>query len=77
MNMKEIYLRDMSKAQSEADRVQNEIFGCVSGARRHGASWAEIAEQLGTSRQAAQQRYGRYTPKPLASTDVVFSSSDK
>jgi DNA-directed RNA polymerase specialized sigma24 family protein len=31
----------------------------VNGLRGHGFSWGEIASRLGTSRQAAQQRWGR------------------
>ncbi len=31
----------------------------VNGLRGHGFSWAEIAARLGTTRQAAQQRWGK------------------
>ncbi len=31
---------------------------CVARARSAGASWAEIADRLGVSRQAAHKRYG-------------------
>ena len=31
----------------------------VDGLREHGFSWGEIAARLGTSRQNAQQRWGR------------------
>ena len=33
-------------------------YAAVAGARREGASWAAIGEQLGMTRQAAQQRFG-------------------
>lgn len=33
----------------------------VAEARQAGASWAAIGAQLGISRQAAQQRYGKGT----------------
>lgn len=37
----------------------------VAGLRAEGYSWGEISARLGTSRQAAQQRFGRATtPSP-------------
>lgn len=38
--------------------VQDAIAGWVAAARAEGLSWAQIAPALGTSKQAAQQRYG-------------------
>lgn len=37
----------------------------VGFARRAGASWSEIGDMLGCSKQAAQQRYGRAASKML------------
>jgi hypothetical protein len=34
------------------------IGDAVTGLRAHGYSWAEIAQRLGITRQAAQQRWG-------------------
>lgn len=42
-----------------AELVDGQMRVAVAQCRREGYSWAEIAERLGTSRQAAQQRYGR------------------
>ena len=39
-----------------ADRTEAAV---VRRARLQGLTWAEIAEQLGVSRQAVHQRYGR------------------
>ena len=36
---------------------------CVARARSAGASWAEIAERLGVSRQAVHKRYGPKSTK--------------
>jgi hypothetical protein len=44
--------RDLKMAQVFLQRQ-------VDAARRHGHSWAAIGFALGTSRQAAQQRFGR------------------
>lgn len=38
----------------------------VDQARTHGASWTEIGQHTGTSKQAAQQRYGK-KPEPSRS----------
>jgi hypothetical protein len=45
---------------SAHERVQRE----VQAARNHGASWREIGEALGVSRQAAQQRFGKVIERP-------------
>jgi DNA-directed RNA polymerase specialized sigma24 family protein len=46
-------LRDV---QREIDALMRQS---VAACRAEGYSWAEIAARLGTTRQAAQQRYGR------------------
>jgi hypothetical protein len=40
------------------DRAERERRDAAAQARRAGASWAQLADELGTTRQAAQQRYG-------------------
>jgi hypothetical protein len=37
---------------------QVELADAVAEAREHGHTWTQIAAMLGTSRQAAQERYG-------------------
>ncbi len=39
-------------------QVDAAITTAVTGLRAHGYSWADIGRRLGTSRQAAQQRWG-------------------
>jgi hypothetical protein len=39
--------------------VDDAIRTAIAGLRAAGYSWADIAERLGTTRQAAHQRYGR------------------
>ncbi|MGI8938046.1 MAG: hypothetical protein ACR2JF_07520 [Iamia sp.] len=48
-------LRDAVLARSDAERS---IRGAVNAARAGGLSWAAIGSMLGTSGEAARQRYG-------------------
>jgi hypothetical protein len=41
-----------------AEEIDAAMAEAVKGLRAHGYSWAEIGARLGTSRQAAQQRWG-------------------
>lgn len=43
------------------DQAEEVMRASVEQCRAEGYSWGEIAQRLGTSRQAAQQRYGRTT----------------
>ena len=43
---------------------QVELADAVAAARRHGHTWTQIAATLGTSRQAAQERYGELADRP-------------
>jgi len=52
------YLRRIGAAVSAAAANQAELAAAVDAARDHGHSWTQIATMLGTSRQAAQERYG-------------------
>jgi hypothetical protein len=36
----------------------------VAEARAHGHTWTQIAAMLGTSRKAAQERYGELAERP-------------
>lgn len=49
-------LPQLRKVQDDVDELMR---GAVAQCRAEGYSWAEIAARLGTTRQAAQQRYGR------------------
>jgi hypothetical protein len=48
----------ISQAHARLSGAEAEVTAAVTRARQHGHSWAAIAGRLGTSRQAAQQRYG-------------------
>ena len=51
---------DRIKALKEIiDLASDMIDGEVAAARANGWSWAQIAPALGSTRQGAQQRYGR------------------
>ncbi len=39
--------------------LTDDLAAAVTDAREAGATWTAIAAELGVSRQAAQQRYGR------------------
>ncbi len=41
-----------------------ELADAVSEARGHGHTWTQIAAMLGTSRQAAKERYGELAERP-------------
>jgi hypothetical protein len=45
-----------------ADHIDTAIRDAITGLRRTGYSWADIASRLGITRQAAQQRWGGDRP---------------
>lgn len=49
----------LTQAVLQRIRAEREIVDAVARAREKGSTWATIGEILGTSAQAAQQRYGR------------------
>lgn len=48
----------LQRAALARARSEREIVDAIAGARMAGISWNKIGEILGTSAQAAQQRYG-------------------
>jgi hypothetical protein len=52
----EVYL--LQRAALARARSEHEVVHAVSAARSAGVSWTKIGDTLGTSAQAAQQRYG-------------------
>lgn len=52
-------LRELAAARRQLRAVEERLRHAVEAARGHGATWADIGEVLGTSRQAAFQRFGR------------------
>ncbi len=51
-------LRRIGDAVRAVASSQVELADAVAEAREHGHTWTQIAAMLGTSRQAAQERYG-------------------
>jgi hypothetical protein len=51
-------LRDVAQAFSRFAASERELAAAVSVARAEGHSWAAIGAMLGTSGEAARQRYG-------------------
>ena len=51
-------LRELCALHGQRARLELEIHQNVTALRHHGATWLMIAEQLGVTRQAAQQRFG-------------------
>ena len=52
-------LRDIAHAFSHVAEAERELADAVSVARAEGHSWAAIGTVLGTSGEAARQRYGK------------------
>ena len=48
----------LKRAVMARARCEGQIVEAVAAARSSGTTWSRIAEVLGTSAQAAQQRYG-------------------
>ena len=62
---------DLAELVGLRDVIEESIAVAVHGQRAmYGRSWSEIAAGLGTTRQAAQQRYGR-SAVPAAALSVV------
>ncbi len=57
-------LRRIAAGVRAAAASQVELADAVADAREHGHTWAQIAAMLGTSRQAAQERYGEPAERP-------------
>ena len=54
----------VQRAAAARARSERQIVEAVSAARAKGISWRRIGELLGTSAQAAQQRYGTFVDQP-------------
>jgi hypothetical protein len=61
-------LREVRKAFEAKARAERELADAVTVARAEGHSWAAIGAMLGTSGEAARQRYGQSAPKPGTSS---------
>ena len=48
----------LERASLARSRGERQVLDAVAAARRKGTSWQRIGDILGTSAQAAQQRYG-------------------
>jgi len=60
-------VEDLAELLAVRDAVDEAITRAVAGLRAAGRSWGEIAHATGTTRQAAQQRWGvkvALTPEP-------------
>ena len=54
-----VHFRRILAARRQIADAERELHDAVSAAREAGDSWAVIAAALDTTRQAAQQRFGR------------------
>jgi hypothetical protein len=53
-------LRDVARAVANAKHWEDQLYRSVLQAREAGLSWQWIADDLGTTRQAAQQRFAKW-----------------
>lgn len=53
-------LAAMRKAMAERAQAERDLLDAVTAARDAGYSWATIGAALGTSGEAARQRYGQH-----------------
>lgn len=58
MTTKQKRLDDVARALGNLDAAESRMRHSVARAREEGATWAEVGEALGVTRQAAQQRFG-------------------
>ncbi len=58
------HLRRIGAAVRAAATSQVELADAVAAARQHGHTWTQVATMLGTSRQAAQERYREPAERP-------------
>ena len=57
-------LRELRQAFLARARAEQRVSDAVVEARADGHSWASIGAMVGTSGEAARQRYGQRTSKP-------------
>lgn len=56
-------LAELMAAATELSGAEERVVRALRNARRAGASWAQVGDALGISRQAAQQRFGGEGPR--------------
>jgi hypothetical protein len=52
-------LDEVARAAQDAESATARLTAAVATARRQGASWAQIGERAGMSRQAAHERWAK------------------
>ena len=57
-------LRELRQAFLARAEAEQRVTDAVRRARADGHSWASIGAMVGTSGEAARQRYGQKSPKP-------------
>jgi hypothetical protein len=50
----------LRRAAYQRARIEQQLLDLVRGARESGASWKQVGQELGTTGEAARQRYGRH-----------------
>lgn len=53
------HLDELGKIKATMDRVKDSLYGHVYQARLGGATWQEIADKLGVTRQAVHTRWAK------------------
>jgi hypothetical protein len=61
-------LRELARAFERCARAEADLASAVATARADGQTWAAVGAMLGTSGEAARQRYGTPAAKPRKPT---------
>lgn len=64
--------RRLRTARERLARAEEELDEAVMAARERGATWEQVGEALGTTRQGAHRKYAARESERLASLDMAL-----
>jgi hypothetical protein len=63
--------QELTKAFNDAEAARLRLIGAVARAYLTGASWQDVADVLGTSRQTAYNRYNQFIPTDPGTIEMI------